>query len=67
MKMVSARQLVGRKIIAFDPGTFDDGRGRVAHNPSITLDDGSNLYFVTEETEVGEYGVFIGKVQEQRA
>lgn len=58
-KMPSARSLVGRRIVAFDPGPFNDGRGGTAHNPSITLDNGVVLRFMTEETECGEYGTFI--------
>lgn len=60
-RMVQARQLVGRTIVGFDPCPFDDGRGGIAHDPVILLDDGSRLRFVVEETDVGEYGVWIGK------
>jgi len=28
-------------------------------NPRIVLDNGRGLYFVTEETEIGEYGTLI--------
>jgi hypothetical protein len=65
MSMVSKRQLVGRRIVDFHPGVFDDGRGGTAHEPRITLDDGSQLYFIVEETE-GEYGIFIGKTKRRR-
>lgn len=64
-RMVSARQLIGRKIVGFNAHPFPDGRphgsGTVAHDPEIMLDDGTRLYFVVEETEVGMYGIFIGK------
>jgi len=67
-RMVSKRELIGRKIVDFDPRPFDaDPRikrnKRTAHDPIITLDDGSRLYFVTEETEVGDYGVWIGRIK----
>lgn len=64
-RMVSARQLIGRKIVGFDPCPFDDGRGGRAHEPTIYLDDGSRLKFVTEETDIGEYGVFVMKVAKE--
>lgn len=61
-RMVSARELVGRKIVGFDPGAFADPPRGVAHRPTIHLDDGSHLYFSVEETEHGaEYGVFVGR------
>lgn len=58
-RMVSSRQLVGRRIVGFDPRPFPDDRGGVAHNPVIRLDDGSQLAFIIEETEHGEYGTRI--------
>jgi len=64
MRMVSARELVGKRIVAFDPGVFvpcEEWRG-VCHNPTITLDDGTRLYFVVEETGA-EYGIFIGRTK----
>ena len=60
-RMVSARELIGKKIAGFDPGTWTDTNGRVKHNPKITLDDGSVLVFTVEESEHGNYGVFIGR------
>ena len=67
MTMVSARRLVGRTIVAFYPCPFPDGRGGVAHEPTIWLDDGSRLYFITEETDVGDYGTYIGKTPAQQS
>ncbi len=76
-RMVSARELLGRTIVAFDPGTsveagqYTDGsptseRARM-HTPRITLDDGSTLYFVTEEHPAGVfYGTFIGRTNRPR-
>ena len=62
-RMVSARELVGRRIVAFDPGLSHEAHGGTAtHSPTITLDDGSELYFIAEEQdETGEYGTFIGR------
>lgn len=52
-----AGQLIGRKILLVDLRAFDDGRGGRAFAPEITLDDGSTLSFVVQETETGEYGI----------
>lgn len=62
--MVTARKshLVGRTITAVEFRPFNatpDGKGGTAHNPRITLDNGRELFFLTEETEVGEYGTMI--------
>jgi hypothetical protein len=68
-RMVSARQLAGRRIVGFRPNPFDaedTPHSRWAHDPTILLDDGSALYFVVEETEFGEYGVFVGKTKAKR-
>jgi hypothetical protein len=66
--MVSARELVGRKIVGFRPNPFGSGRPEapVAHDPVIVLDDDSCLTFTTEETEVGEYGIHITRHQPKR-
>jgi hypothetical protein len=50
------RALVGRKIIAVDFRPFDDGKGGKAHDPVITLDNGRRVFFITEESESGDYG-----------
>lgn len=64
-RMVSARELVGRTIVAFEPNahTVHDGpTRRVMHAPTITLDDGSVLWCMTEEhPDAAEYGTFIGR------
>jgi hypothetical protein len=60
--MATKRQLVGRKIVDVDWGLFNTGVGRgkkTATQPRLTLDNGARVYFVVEETEVGEYGVTI--------
>lgn len=62
--MKATRQaLIGRTITDVDFRPFAAGDGGEnsrnmgkAHNPRITLDNGRAMYFVTEETEVGEYG-----------
>lgn len=64
--MVRKNQIIGKKIVGFEPGSFKDGMGGTAHDPLILLEDGRSLYFVTEETETGEYGVFIGIRSESR-
>lgn len=63
MRRVSKRQLVGRRIVDFDPQPFYAGKARdfMAHDPVITLDDGSKLTFTVEETDAGEYGIAITK------
>lgn len=68
-RMVSARQLVGRKIVGFTCDVSRDATGRLAHTPRVVLDDGSVLLFSVEETDEGGghsppsgYGVLISKV-----
>lgn len=58
--IATARLLVGRKIVAVDLQPFDDDRGGIAHNPRITLDNGAVIFFVAEETDVGDYGIWPG-------
>lgn len=57
MRSPSRRELIGRTIVDFRLNPFRDGRGGTAHNPEIVLDDGSVLRFVTEETDVDDYGI----------
>jgi len=73
--MVSARLLVGRRIVGFEPRPFPNGRGGVAHSPRMILDDGSTLVFAAEAAEPyhvkgqsygGEYGIFIQRVAGKR-
>lgn len=65
--MVSAREIVGKRIVAFDPGAAIAGSGLLAttmHDPTITLEDGSKLVFLTEEhPNADNYGVWIGRVR----
>lgn len=62
-RMVSARQLIGRTIVGFEPRPFPAGSKAMsaptAHDPVIILDNGQRLLFRTEETEVGRYGTCI--------
>ncbi len=55
----TTKHLIGRTIIAVQMRPFRDGRGGTAHAPLVTLDDGRKVWFVTEETEIGEYGTLI--------
>ncbi len=56
--MIQKNSVVGRTIVGFDPGPFDDGRGGTAHDPVLMLDNGVRLAFVVMETE-SDYGVDI--------
>jgi len=52
------KRLVGRTIVDAQPCAFRSGRhGEWAHDWHLTLDDGTVVRFVAEETEVGEYGI----------
>lgn len=65
VRMVSAREIVGKKIVSFDPGTYIL-HGQTLHNPHIRLDDGSVLYFSAEEKWSADgdgYGIFIGRTK----
>lgn len=66
-RMVSARQLIGRKIVGFDPRPFGDSRGGRAYKPAIYLDDGTRLEFITQETDGDDYGVLVLKVPSEVA
>jgi len=57
-KDISAK-LIGRKITGVDLRPFDDGRGGETYRPRLTLDDGSVVAFVVEETDApgNEYGI----------
>lgn len=58
------RLLKGRKIVSVSLRPFPSGRGRqLATDPVIRLDDGTHLYFNTQETEVGAYGVEVSVVR----
>jgi hypothetical protein len=59
MTTATKRLLVGRKIANFNHGKVPNGRDGSAHIPVIVLDNGATLEFVTEETDLGFYGVRI--------
>ena len=55
------KDLIGRTIVAvsWQPTRRDPRLGKrssMVTNPVLTLDDGRSIWFVTEETETGEYG-----------
>lgn len=61
---MNPRWLLGRTIIAVDMRPFDSaangaGKGPIAHDPEIALDNGARLRFQAEETDLGTYGVQI--------
>lgn len=58
-RMPTAKRLEGKRIVRFRSNPFRTARGDWAHSPTISLDDGSLLRFVVEETDSYEYGVFI--------
>jgi hypothetical protein len=56
--VAKARDLVGRTITAVDFRKFQRGPNRGwATDPVLTLDNGKQVHFVVQETEVGEYGI----------
>lgn len=63
MKLVTARLLVGRRVVAFDLRPFDDvdvagHKVKTVYSPVITLDDGAKIMFTVEEIDSGDgYGV----------
>ncbi len=63
MAKATSRLLVGRKIVSFDAGAFADGEGKcrtTMHRPTITLDNGATLVFLTEESDSGsDYGTLV--------
>jgi hypothetical protein len=61
--MINPGHIEGKRIVRVDTNPFPDGRGGTAHEPRITLDDGSVLFFMVEETDTAEpYGVDIKRV-----
>lgn len=63
MRMVSAREIVGKRITGFTydstPGAGSSG-STLHTNVVMRLDDGTFLTFSTEESE-GDYGLFVGR------
>lgn len=64
MRIPQERELIGKRIVAFEPNTWRDENGQARHNPIIRLDDGSALFFAVEELNSGDgYGVFVQRVR----
>jgi hypothetical protein len=57
MKAPQTHLFKGKVVDRVDWRPFDDGRGGIAHDPLIIFTDGSALAFMTQETDVGDYGV----------
>lgn len=58
------RDLIGRTIVdvewrAFRARPQDKSDRKMAHDPVLILDNGARVHFMTEETDVGEYGTCI--------
>ena len=54
------RSVIGRRIVDVRLNSFDGGnefRRMTCHDVAIVLDDGAEIRFNVEETEVGVYGV----------
>lgn len=51
------KRLRGRRIVKVLLRPFNDELRGTATDPLIVLDDGTTLSFLTQETDVGEYGV----------
>jgi len=61
MSKPSAKKLLtGRTIIEVDLQPFKDGRGGTVYNPVLTLDNGAEISFIVQPTDVGRYGIGIG-------
>lgn len=65
----TSKLLVGRTIVDVQFWSFAARPGldrSTADDPVITLDNGARLHFITQETEVGEYGTHIEYVTPSR-
>ena len=59
---VTKRDLIGRRIVAVAMRRQWDGvRREWYYDPVLTLDNGKRIWFITQETEIGEYGTKICK------
>jgi hypothetical protein len=54
---MNLRWILGKRIVEVNMNPFPDGMGGTTHNPVFTLEDGSQVRFAVQETEVGEYGI----------
>jgi len=64
MAKATKPDLVGRSIVDVDFRAFrarpeQKGDRTMAHAPVLILDNGDRVHFMTEETDVGEYGTCI--------
>ncbi len=59
MRRFDPRWIVGKTITDVAMNHFDNGRKTRATSPRIIFEDGSSISFVTQETEIGEYGTQI--------
>lgn len=62
--MFNPKWIIGRTITGVDMNPFrahpeSTTDYREAHDPTIYLDNGASLAFITEETETGDYGTAI--------
>ena len=60
------QKIVGQRIVEVNLRPFDDGRGGVATDPEIILENGVRLHFTVQETEVGDYGILLGLAVQPR-
>jgi hypothetical protein len=62
-RMVSTREIAGKRIERIEYTSRRERDGRLLHlDVSLHLEDGSLLYFVTEEAFDGDtYGTFVGR------
>lgn len=59
------RDLIGRTIVDVDFRPARDGRGGFFDDPVLILDNGTRIGFLTQETDVGEYGTRICRLPSQ--
>lgn len=65
---MNRKWLIGRTITDVDMGVSNrrTTSGRLAHDPTITLDNGAKLVFHVEETVDNEYGVDISYIKPRK-
>lgn len=51
------QHVIGHRIVKVLLNRFADGIGGYSYDPVFYLDNGAYIHFVTDETEVGEYGI----------
>ncbi len=60
MSGFNPKWIVGKTVARVDMNPFSDGKGSTTFRPYIMFTDGSRVWFSTDETEVGEYGISVG-------